>query len=68
MEMCELESCVRGLHVYGRVWRATVDEQVADAYRSKHRFQNWRFLIWRFFSIPRQFAKLNSLPNFPAIQ
>ena len=27
MEAYELESCVRGHHVYGRVWRATVDEQ-----------------------------------------
>ena len=27
VEVYELESCVRGHHVYGRVWRATVDEQ-----------------------------------------
>ena len=48
MEVYDLESNVRCHHVYGRVWRATVDEQFADAYRSKHRFQNWQFLIWRF--------------------
>ena len=28
MEVYELESCVRGHHIYGRVWRATVDEQL----------------------------------------
>ena len=28
MEVYELESCVRGHHVYRRVWRATVDEQL----------------------------------------
>ena len=28
MEVYELESCVRGHHVYKRVWRATVDKQL----------------------------------------
>ena len=28
VEVYELESCVRGHHVYGRVWRATVDKQL----------------------------------------
>ena len=26
MEVYELESCVRGHHIYRRIWRATVDE------------------------------------------
>ena len=28
VEVYELEGCVRGHHFYGRVWRATVDEQL----------------------------------------
>ena len=39
MEVYELESCVRGHHVYGRVWRATVDEQFVDAYCSSIDFK-----------------------------
>ena len=56
MEVYELESCVRGHHVYGHVWRATVDEQFTDAYRSKHGFQNWRFLIWCFLVFLAKFS------------
>ena len=65
---------MRGHHVYGRVWRATVDEHAvghvrlqifADAYRSKSKLAIFNLA---FFSIPRQFAKLNSSPNFPAIR
>ena len=66
MEVYELESCVRGHHVYRHIWRAT-DEQLecksehqlqifADAYCAKYRFQNWRFLIWRFLVFLAKFS------------
>ena len=48
MEVYELESCVRGHHVYGRVWRAIVDEQLDTCdykYSRTHTIQgqNWQF-------------------------
>ena len=36
MEVYELESCVRGHHVYRRIWRATVDEQLECKYSQTH--------------------------------
>ena len=67
MEVYELESCVRGHHIYGRVWRATVDEQFVDA-PFKALISKLAIFNLAFFSISRQFAKLNSSPNFPAIR
>ena len=62
MEVYELESCVRGHHVYERVWRATVDEQLDMCdyeYSQTHtvQSQNWQFLIWRFLVFLAKFSR-----------